>query len=376
MYDDARRTYDVVFAPDGFKGSISAVGAAAALARGWADVRPGDTVTTMPMADGGEGTVDAFDTAVAGATRIPVEVRGPHDRPVSASWLLLPPRAGAPYSTGVVELASTSGIELLDTLRPFEAHTIGFGEAMSAALDHGVEHLVLGIGSSGSTEGGAGMLAALGARLLKADGTPIAQGLRGLDAVASVDRSALRPPPARGAIVVTDVTAPLTGPGGAADVFGPQKGLDAEGVGRADAALAHFAGLFPDADASAPGAGAAGGTGFALQAWGARLVSGADHVGELIGLPQALRRADIVVTGEGSFDRQSGQGKVPGYVAHLAADRGTRALLAAGRIAPDADVSPFATSASLTDLAGSGAAARSDAARWLREAGRQLAASA
>jgi glycerate 2-kinase len=359
----------VLLAPDGFKGSITAVDAAAALAAGWLDVRPADVTIARPMADGGEGTADAFLAAAPGARRMPVRVTGPHGREVAASWVLLPPTVAAPNGTGVVDLASTSGIELLGgDLRPLDADTRGFGRAIAAALDHGVSRLVLGIGSSASTDAGFGALAALGARITDAAGTDTVPGLRGLGTAVRLDRSGLRPPPPGGAMVLTDVRSPLTGPGGAAAVFGPQKGL--RDLSAADAALAHAAVLL-DTDPLAPGAGAAGGTGAALRAWGAELVPGAEIVADLVGLTDAVARADVVITGEGAFDASSGAGKVPGRIASLAGSRPV--ALVAGRIAPDADTSAFSATIALVDLAGSSAAALADPARWLHAAGRSLA---
>jgi len=362
----------VLLAPDSFKGSITAAAACAALADGWHDVDPAAQIATRPMADGGEGTLDAFATAVPGAQRIPVAVVGPDGGTTDAEWMLLPPTPDAPGGTAVVELASTSGIELLGDRRlPHEAHTRGFGQAIAAALAHGVDRLVLGIGSSASTDGGAGMLRALGARFAGAD------GLRGLSAVASVDVSRLRTPPAGGALVLSDVTNPLLGPGGAAAVFGPQKGLAADDVPQADAALRRWAralaASFPSADPDAPGAGAAGGTGFALQAWGAQLVSGAAEVAELIGLADAAAAASLIITGEGSYDGQSAAGKAPAHVAAVARAAGAPVALVAGRISPDADTAGFAASFSLAELAGSTESARADPARWLREAAQHLA---
>ncbi|MFJ6653445.1 glycerate kinase [Microbacterium sp. NPDC091313] len=369
----------IVVAPDSFKGSIRADAAAAALAAGWASVRPGDALLTRPMADGGEGTLDAIAAAAAGAERVPVRVEGPAGEPVDAAWLLLPD------GTGVVELASTSGIELLrGRLRPGTASTRGFGQAIAAALDRGVSRLVLGIGSSASTDGGVGMLAALGARVTDAAGAGVPPGVDGLAHVAAVDLRPLRPLPPGGAVVLSDVTSPLLGPRGAAAVFGPQKGLDPAGVARADAGLARLAALVPHADPAAPGAGAAvphadpaapgagaaGGTGWALAVWGASLRAGAPAVAEVIGLAAAAASADLVITGEGAFDASSAAGKAAGFVASLAPGR---TALAAGRIAADADTSAFVRTVALERLAGSAAAALADPARWLRAAGAALA---
>jgi glycerate kinase len=328
------------------------------------------------MADGGEGTLDAFEAAVPGAMRIPVTVTGPENAAVAASWLLLPASADAPHGTGVVELASTSGIELLGAparLRPLDAHTMGFGEAIAAALEAGVSRLVLGIGSSASTDGGTGLLAALGARFSDSSGRPVAPGGRGLGAIAAVDLSGLPALPHGGVDVLTDVTHPLRGPRGAAAVFGPQKGADADDIAVLDACLGRLADLL-DADPQLPGSGAAGGSGFGLLAWGARLVPGAAAVAELVGLRTAVAEASVVVTGEGSFDGQSAGGKAPDLVQRWASEAGVPVSLVAGRIAPDASTAAFVRAVSLTALAGSGEAALQEPARWLVEAGRALAA--
>lgn len=361
----------VVIAPDSFKGTITAARAAEALADGWRHIDPDADIILRPMADGGEGTVDAFATAIPGAERMPITVLGPDEEEIDTWWLLLPPTPDAPSGTAVIDLASTSGIELLDTLRPFDADSWGFGQAISDALDHGVSRLLLGIGSSSSTDGGTGMLRALGGRFLDSDDEETAPGARGLADIVHVDLSELRPAPE--VLVLTDVTNALTGRRGAARIFGPQKGLtDSHDIGRADSALAHLAHLM-GLDTRTPGSGAAGGVGAALLAWGGRLVPGADEVGTLVGLVDAIAQADIVITGEGSYDGQSEAGKVPSYVSGLAADAGVRVALAAGRIAADASTEAFAASASLTELAGSPDAAMKDTAHWLEVAGESLA---
>ncbi len=172
--------------------------------------------------------------------------------------------------------------------------------------------------------------------------------------------------------MLSDVTAPLLGTRGAAAVFGPQKGATPHDVAALDHGLARLAALLP-ADAAAPGAGAAGGTGFALLAWGAELVPGAARVAELIGLADAVAGARLVITGEGSFDAQSAQGKVPAHVAAIAAAHDVPVALVAGRVAAEADTSSFTAAVSLSELAGGSAAAMEDPARWLRDAGRRLA---
>lgn len=362
---------EVVLAPDSFKGSITAVDAASALAEGWESVDDQTKFVMRPMADGGEGTVAAFAAAVPGAMRMPVRVDGPAGVAVDAEWLLLPATSEAPNGTGVIDLASTSGIELVDELRPFDADTTGFGQAIAAALDHGVSRLVLGIGSSASTDGGTGMLTALGARFFDAAGVQLAPGAGGLLDLVTADLSALRLAPQT--LVLSDVTNPLVGQRGAAAVFGPQKGLtDAVDIVRVDAALVRLADLL-GLDPQLPGSGAAGGTGGALARWGAVLSPGADEVARLIGLADAVACADLVVTGEGSYDGQSGDGKVPSFVASVAAGAGVRAAVVAGRITSDADTGLFAASISLTELAGSAHSSQTEPARHLRAAGAALA---
>jgi glycerate kinase len=372
----------VVVAPDSFKGTIGAAEAAEAIAAGWRSVRAGDDVVCAPMADGGEGVLDAFERAVTSSIRMPLSVTAPDDRVVESWWLWLPddaaPRAEAPTGrlggTGVVELANTSGITMMPRLRPLEAHSIGFGQAVRAALDAGVDRLVLAIGSSASTDGGAGLLTELGARFVRADGTSVVSGNVGLGDVVRFDDSELLPLPPGGAVVLGDVTNPLLGSAGAVAVFGPQKGITPSMAVPAEERLAHVARLIQDArgtDPATPGSGAAGGVGFALAAWGAELRGGAAAVAEAIRLDAMLSGADIVVTGEGRYDGQSESGKVPSHVREAARAAGARVLLVAGAIS--AEPQDFDDAVSLTELAGSADAAMADPARWLRAAGARLA---
>jgi glycerate kinase len=332
----------VVIAPDSFKGTASAAEVADAVASGWRSERPDDDLVLLPMADGGEGTLDAAATAVPGSERVPVTVTGPDDRPVETAWLRLPD------GRALVELAATSGLTLLDDLRPDTAHTTGFGQAIAAALDVGATGLLLGIGGSASTDGGVGALQAMGLAL----GTAVPAGVTGaavLDHVPPVDATALRALPPLGAVVLTDVTSPLLGPEGAAAVFGPQKGVTPDRLAVHEERLTRWAACFPDVDPTAPGAGAAGGTGFGLLAWGAVLASGATTVADAIGLPDAVAGADLVVTGEGCFDAQSAAGKAPTVVRALAEARGIPTALVAGVV--EASVDGFALAASLTVIA-------------------------
>jgi glycerate 2-kinase len=353
----------VVIAPDSFKGTASATAAAAAIARGWASVRPDDSIVELPMADGGEGTLEAFAAAIDGAKWMPARVVGPHNGPVDTEWLMLPD------GTGVVELARASGLTLLDPLRPLDAHTFGFGELIAAALDAGATRLILAIGGSSSTDGGAGALAALGVNLLDSDGQPIPLGNRGLAALDRVDWSMAHAAPSS-VVVLCDVRNPLLGSDGAAAVFGPQKGALPADVPVMDANLAHFAAVI-GGDPMFPGAGAAGGTAFGLVAWGAELRSGAEEIAARSGLDAAIRSADLVITGEGRFDSQSASGKIPHHIASLANELRIDVALVAGLI--QAPTTQFSDAVSLTELAGSSTAALSDAERWLEAAGAHLA---
>lgn len=349
----------IVVAPDSFKGSISAHGAASAIADGWLEKFPNDVIATVPMADGGEGTIAAFVSAYPDAVLHTTRVLGPDNVQHDAEWLMLPD------GTAVVELGATSGIELLGNRRlPMTAHTIGFGQAIAAALDAGASALVLGIGSSASTDGGAGMLHALGA-------TGIVPG----DLAASdPDLSTLRPVPGGGVVVLTDVTNPLLGEHGAARVFGPQKGANAHQIGELEIALERWAvnvSRQRSIDPATPGAGAAGGTGFALLAWGASLEAGAQTIATLVGLDAAMIGAQLVITGEGSYDAQSAAGKVPAEVQRVAEAHGVPVAIVAGRIT--ADTTELAGAQSLTDLAGSAAEAMQHPVPALHAAGRNLA---
>ncbi|SCL29190.1 glycerate kinase [Micromonospora pallida] len=362
----------VVFAPDSFKGTIRAAAAAQAMADGWAAVRPHDELVCLPMADGGEGTLDAFASAVPGARRMPVTVTGPTGTPVDTCWLLLPADHG-PAATAVVELANTSGIELVadaTALRPLDASTIGFGQAIRDALEYGATRLVLAVGSSASSDGGAGLLHALGARVVDADGSPVGPGARGLENVAHVDLGGLVPLPRDGALVLTDVVSPLLGPDGAAAVFAPQKGANADEVMRIEWALARWSRAV-GFDPRTPGAGAAGGAGFGLMAWGAQAAPGAVTIADLVALRASIEGAALVVTGEGSWDGQSPHGKAPSVVIAQAREAGVPVALVAGRIL--ARPVGVVAAISLAKTAGSPDRAMADAARWLREAGARLA---
>jgi len=357
----------VVLAPDSFKGSITAAAAAAALADGWRSVRPGDEVRCVPLADGGEGTLDVLAAAVPGACWHRAWVTGPGGRPADCAWLELPGGAAA------VELARASGLPLLAAPDPLGAQTTGLGEIIGHALDAGARQVTVALGGSAATDGGTGALAALGARFLDASGRPLPAGGGALRDLAAVDLAGLRRPPPGGVSCLSDVRAPLLGPSGAAAVFGPQKGAGPAEVERLDAGLARLAGLL-GGEPGAAGAGAAGGTGYGLAAaWQAVIVPGAPRLCQLAGLDTALSGAGLVVTGEGRYDQTSADGKVTGTVLAAAAAAGVPAALVAGQLA--ADPPPGAWHAlALAALAGGPGPALSDPARWLRAAAQDLAA--
>lgn len=353
----------IVFAPDSFKGTVRADDAAALLASGWRHVRPDDEFLLAPMADGGEGTLDVLAAAIPKAEwRAAPNCTGPDGRRVDGRYLLLPGNVAA------VELAVTSGLPLMREPDPLRATTRGLGEVIAAALDAGARELVIAVGGSASTDGGAGALSALGLRLFDDSDKAMDDGGAALATLARVDKGALRPPPRDGVQVLTDVTHPLLGANGAAAVFGPQKGASATDIALLDAALARFAALL-GGDPTAAGAGAAGGTAFGFAAaWGARIVPGAAAIADLIGLDDALAGADFVVTGEGRLDASSWQGKVVGEVA-----RRTAAPLAVVCGSADGRQQGAAHVVTLAELAASVPAAIADPKRWLLAAGQRLA---
>ncbi len=322
----------IVVAPNAFKGTLTAPQAAAAIARGVREVFPDAEIFEVPVADGGDGTMEALVAANRGEYRN-AKVEGPLGDAVEARFGLID--SGR---TAVVELAASSGLTLIPPERrdPRRASTFGFGQLLQAAMDAHPAHVIAGIGGSATNDGGAGMAQALGYRLLDAGGRELERGgaaparLERIDTY-SVDRRW------RGVSVkvACDVTNPLTGPEGASAVYGPQKGADPEAVCELDAALARLA-LVIERDlgkkvAEIPGAGAAGGTGAGLVAFlDAELVPGAPLVVEAAGFDARLKGADLVITGEGRVDEQTAYGKAPGEVARRAHAAGVPVLLLAG----------------------------------------------
>ena len=325
----------VVIAIDSFKGSLSSVEAGNAAAKGVKRVFPDAECIVSPLADGGEGTVDALVAGMGGEFR-EVEVTGPDGRPTKARYGLLP------GGTAVMEMAQAAGITLVSgaARNPLRTTTYGVGEMIRDAAAKGAKRIVMGIGGSATNDGGAGMLQALGWRLLDASGKDIQRGGAGLadiSRIESPDADAYADVSGLSFRVACDVTNPLCGPNGASAVFGPQKGATPEMVAALDAALARFAavataslGATGDA-ASAPGAGAAGGLGYAFKTFlGGELTPGVDLVLQETHLDDAMRDADVVVTGEGRLDGQTAMGKAPIGVARLAKRHFAQVLAFAG----------------------------------------------
>ena len=329
----------VVVAPDSFKGSLSAIEAAAAMERGVLAAWPDARVVKVPIADGGEGTLDALVMATAGRLESQT-VRGPLGRPVEARWGVL-----GDGRTAVVEMAEASGLTLVPEGRrdPRVASSFGTGQLLRAALDAGFRHIVVGIGGSATNDGGSGMAKALGVRFLDGRGQSLPEGGAALARVMSIDLSGVDPRLAETELLVAcDVDNPLTGPRGASAIYGPQKGATPAVVLELDAALERFAEVSRQATgrdvARYPGAGAAGGLGAGLLVFTtARLVPGVDLVLDSARFDDVVRGASLVVTGEGRTDRQTAMGKAPVGVARVAQRHGVPVLLVSGSLGPGAE---------------------------------------
>jgi len=326
----------VVVAPNAFKGSLTASQAADAIALGVREVFPEAEVFEVPVADGGDGTVEALVSAHHGAYAS-AQVEGPLGDPVKAAYGLI--EAGR---TGVVELATASGLTLIPTERrdPRNTSTYGFGQLLNAVRHAGAHQIIAGIGGSATNDGGAGMAQALGYRLLDAAGVELPRGGAALARLEKIDPSGLDPGwHSVKVMVASDVTNPLIGPLGASAVYGPQKGADDPMVIELDGALATLAAVI-ERDlgkkvADVPGAGAAGGAGAGLLAFlDAQLVPGAPLIVTASGFDQKLQGADLVITGEGRVDAQSAYGKAPGEVAKRAQAARIPVLLIAGSKGP------------------------------------------
>ena len=318
-------------APDAFDGTLTAVEAAEAMRAGWNQVAPDDQLVLLPMSDGGPGFVDVLSTVLDGQT-VPVQTTDPLGRPAVGAVLVV-------GDTAYIESAQACGLQLLTAAErnPLVTTTFGLGALLTAAVECGARTLVVGLGGSATNDAGMGMLTALGVTPLDAAGVALPYGGLALADLAKLDGAAQL----RGAAIVaaTDVDNPLCGPHGATAVYGPKKGLRPEDRDRLDAALAQWAEVaerdIPGAPAGLidlPGAGAAGGLGAALLALGGTRRSGGEIIFAAVDLPGALGEADLVLTGEGSFDFQSVRGKVAGGVAALATEHGVPCVVLAGQV--------------------------------------------
>ena len=366
----------VVVAPDKFKGTLSARQAAEAIAAGWRRGDPSAGIDQAPVADGGDGTLDTLVGALGGRV-VRARATGPLGDPVEAGFGLVESAAGV---TAVVEMARASGLDLVAESRrdPARATTRGTGELIRAAAHLRPARIIVCIGGSATNDAGAGMAQALGVRLLDEDGADLPPGGAALRRLARVDVTDLeREVRDLPVIVASDVDNPLTGPHGASVIYGPQKGATADQVAALDEALGHFAAVIHrDLGIDLrdqPGAGAAGGLGAGLIAFlGARLRPGFDVVAEVLDLPRRMEAADVAVTGEGRFDRQTERGKAPLGVLRLAEETGCRRVVIAGQVEEGARP-PAELVYSLASRAGLEAAM--DRARELLEAAAAEAAS-
>jgi len=366
----------VLVAPDKFKGTLSAAEAAAAIARGWRRACPEAEITRVPLADGGEGTLDVL-VGGPGGERRSVQVTGPVGSPVDAEFGLVPAPDGP---IGVIEMARASGLALIPPERrdPTTTTTTGTGDLMLAAMRAGARRLLVCVGGSGTNDAGAGMAQALGVRLLDGAGREVAPGGAALVDLDEIDVTGLAPE-LRGVPVevLVDVDNPLVGPDGASVVFGPQKGATPDDVALLDRALTRFASVIMCATgvevASMPGTGAAGGIGASLAAFlGATFRPGVDAVMDATGVRAHIAAADVAVTGEGTFDGESLRGKVVGgVIAEAARGGGRRIVVLCGRAATPApsDVEV----AALTDRFGPNRA-MADAAALLEDLAAERAA--
>jgi glycerate kinase len=375
-------SYRILIAVNSFKGSMTSLQAGAAVGRGLDEglraIGHSPILDVVPVADGGEGTVEAFRAAVGGE-RSSVTCRGPLGDPVEAAFLLLPDGR-----TAAIEMAASCGLTLAKGREAIlRSDTTGLGEQIRAALDRGADRLVIGIGGSATQDGGAGMARALGARFLDGAGREIGTTPERLASLAAVDLAGLDPR-LRGARidVLCDVTNPLLGPAGAAAVYAPQKGADPAAVARLEAATRRLADVVEASRGRSfrdlPGAGAAGGLGFGLAAFlGAALRPGIEVVIETAGLRGRAAKADLLATGEGRLDAQSLRGKGPAGIAALAREAGAPCVAFCGSIAGPREAlvpAPFAAVYEILPLARSLADAIARGESLLRDLARSRAA--
>jgi glycerate kinase len=368
----------ILIAPDKFKGSLTAAEAAAAIAEGALRVYPDAVATQFPIADGGEGTLEA--AVAAGFEERLNAVVGPILAPLGAAWAIRKDDGGS--VAAVIETAQASGLADMEPTpeNALRAHSYGCGQLIAAALDAGATEIVLGLGGSAMSDGGSGALRALGLKPLDRAGNVVPLGGGSLADVVSLDTSGLDPRLAAATFrIAVDVRNPLYGPNGAAHVFSPQKGADAEGVELLDAGLRNWASVLREAtgrDVNVPGAGAAGGFPASFLAFtNAALEGGFALVAGLTGLAKELAEADLVITGEGSMDSQSLTGKAPIALADAARERGIPVIVVAGRILvtlEDLTGHGVVAAAQLLDVAPSPEEAIANAAKYLAWATSQV----
>lgn len=328
-----------VVAIDSFKGSLTSAEAGEAAKQGILRVYPSAEVEVLPLADGGEGTVEALTGGMGGIFKS-VSVTGPLGMPAACRYGIV----DGGERTAILEMAQAAGLPLVpkEKRSPLAATTYGVGELIRDAIKEGCRKFIIGIGGSATNDGGIGMLSALGFEFLTADGSPVAPGARGLGELAEIRaENALPELDECTFCVACDVTNPLCGAKGSSAVYGPQKGADPELVAQMDGWLARYAALtadiFPHADPDAPGAGAAGGMGFAFLAYlNGSLEPGVEIVLRETGLEQAVKTADLVITGEGRLDGQTAMGKAPAGVACLAKRYSLPVLAFSGSVTPEA----------------------------------------
>ena len=324
----------IVVAPDSFKESLSANEVALSIEKGIYKVFPEAEVTLIPMADGGEGTVQSLVDATGGQV-IKLAVKDPLMRDIEGFLGILGDK-----ETAVIEMAAASGLDLLKEQEkdPWVTTTYGTGQLIKKALESGSKKIIIGIGGSATNDGGAGMAEALGVKLLDSQGNQIIRGGGGLKELMAIDSSGLDPGISRAQILVAcDVNNPLVGENGASQVYGPQKGADKKKVGALDENLKHFASIIKrDLDKDileVPGSGAAGGLGGGLMAFlNAQLKPGFEIIKEIVDLERKMKGADLVITGEGRIDFQTQFGKTPFGVAQVARKFGIPVIALAGTL--------------------------------------------
>ncbi|MFD1739486.1 glycerate kinase [Bacillus salitolerans] len=324
---------NIVVAPDSFKGSLSALEAGTIIQKAFCTVLPQAHIDVIPMADGGEGTLETLLFSTKGK-RFQIEVTGPLGEKVLTEYGVF-----GDDDTVIIEMAKISGLPMVpeEKRNPLDTTTFGIGEVIQEAIQKGYRKFIVGLGGSATNDGGLGMLLALGVTFLDRNGQTVSPFGSSVQQVAKVDYSTMNPIVRECSFqIASDVENPLCGENGASAVFGPQKGATEEMVHQLDAALAHYGQVIEEhlkhPFMAKQGAGAAGGLGFAFLTIGGEMMSGAQLIGDAAGLQEKIKKADLIITGEGQSDFQTLFGKVPGYIGKLAAEHNVRALLLSGSL--------------------------------------------